>query len=188
VFSIVIRKIYSFLVDTVQTLLLAAAVFLIIYAFLFRPFEVNGESMFPNFHNKEYILTNIITLHFSNPKLGDVIVFKAPNDPEKDYIKRVIGVAGDRIIIKDADVYLNGVKLSESAYLEESVKTYAGSFLRDQQEITVPQDQYFVLGDNRSNSSDSREWGFVSVKSIIGKSFFAYWPPKDVGIVKNPYR
>lgn len=184
----VIRKIYSFLIDTIQSLLLAAAVFLVIYVFLFRPFQVTGASMDPSFQDKQYILTNIIALHFSKPKLGDVIVFKAPNDPEKDYIKRVIGLPGDRVLIRDSKVYLNTQELDENAYIANDVKTYTGSFLKEGEEVVVPNDSFFVLGDNRPHSSDSREWGFVPIKSIIGKSFFAYWPLDKMGLVGNPYR
>jgi signal peptidase I len=182
----ILRKIYNFFLDTIQTFLLAAAVFLVIYAFLLRPFEVKGDSMFPNFKDKEYVLTNLISLRFGNPKLGDVVVFKAPNDKEKDYIKRVIGVAGDTVMIRDGSVYLNGSKFDESKFLKPSVKTYGGAFLADEQEVTVPQDSFFVLGDNRSYSSDSREWGFVKKTDLIGISFFVYWPPQDVKVVSNP--
>jgi len=104
-FITVLRKIYSFFIDILQTLLLAAAVFLVIYVFLFRPFQVNGNSMHPNYSNNEYILTSIIGLRFENPKLGDVIVFKAPLDQDKDYIKRVIGTPGDKVFIKNGSVY-----------------------------------------------------------------------------------
>ena len=182
-----IRKIYKFLLDTVQSLVLVFAVGLVVYIFLFRPFQVSGSSMFPNFVDKQYVLTNIITLKFGNPKLGDVIVFKAPPDPEKDYIKRVIGIPQDTIYIKNGDVYLNGKFLDESTFLKPSVKTYGGSFLAEGNTVTVPQDSYFVMGDNRSGSSDSREWGFVPFKSIIGKSFFVYWPLNKMEIIKNPY-
>lgn len=182
----ILRKIYVFLIDIVQTLLLAAAVFLVIYVFLFRPFQVNGDSMFPNFTDKEYILTNIISLNFREPKKNEVVVFKAPQDPEKDFIKRVIGTAGDRVMIKDARVYLNGQLLDESKYLKPDVATYGGSFLVEGSEITVPLGKFFVMGDNRNYSSDSREWGYVSKSDIIGKSFFVYWPPDKVGLVKTP--
>ncbi len=182
----ILRKIYTFLIDIVETLLLAAAVFLVIYVFLFRPFQVNGESMYPNFTNNEYILTNIISLNFEKPKKGEVIVFKAPPDPEKDFIKRVIAAPNDKIYIKDGSVFLNGEKLDESKYLKSDVKTYGGSFLKEGQEVEVPLESYLVMGDNRAYSSDSREWGFVPKKSIIGKSFFVYWPPEKMGIVKSP--
>ena len=182
----ILKKIYTFLIDIVETLLLAAAVFLVIYVFLFRPFQVNGDSMLPNFTDNEYILTNIIVLNFKTPQKTDVVVFKAPPDPEKDFIKRVIATSGDSIYIKDGSVFLNGAKLDESKYLSPQVKTYAGSFLKEGGQVTVPQDSFFVMGDNRSYSSDSREWGFVPKKSIIGKSFFVYWPLDKMGLVKNP--
>jgi|SRR3989344_3852607 len=182
-----LRKAYFFLLDILQTLILAAAAFVVVYMFLFRPFEVKGESMYPNLFDKEYLITNIISLRLWEPKLGDVVVFKAPNDPDKDFIKRVIGASGDRISIQDGKVYLNGKLLDETKYLNESVKTYGGSFLKEGQSLTVPQGYFFVLGDNRSYSSDSREWGFVPKKNIIGVSFFVYWPLNSLGIIKNPY-
>lgn len=184
----ILRKIYTFFIDTIQTLLLVFAVFLVIYTFLFRPFQVSGNSMHPTFLDKEYILTNLITLRLNKPKVGDVVVFKAPNDPEKDYIKRVIGVPGDTVSIKDGEVYVNGNRLNQKVYLNSTVKTYGGSFLHDNETVTVPENSYFVLGDNRSGSSDSREWGFVSFKSIIGQSLFVYWPLDKMELIKNPYK
>ena len=183
-----IKKVYFFLLDFLQTIILIAAGVLVIYVFLFRPFQVSGSSMFPNFHDGEHIITNLIILRFENPRLGDVIVFQAPPDPEEDYIKRVIGVPGDRVMIKDGDVYLNDKLLDQSGFLAPSVKTYAGSFLKDDEEITVPAGNYFVMGDNRPESSDSREWGFVPQKNIIGESFIIYLPLNRLAIVKNPYQ
>lgn len=184
----ILRKIYTFFIDIAQTLLLVFAVFLITYVFLLRPFQVNGDSMYPNFRHKQYILTNIIKLRFSKPKLGDVIVFKAPLDLDKDYIKRVIATPGDTILIQDQKVYLNGKILDQSKFLGPLVKTFGGNFLAEGKTIRVPNDSYFVLGDNRLESSDSREWGFVPFKSIIGESFFSYWPVDKIGIIKNPYQ
>ncbi|KKQ26921.1 MAG: Signal peptidase I [Candidatus Levybacteria bacterium GW2011_GWA2_37_36] len=182
-----LRKIYNFLLDTVQTLLIVFIVFLVIWQFLVRPFQVSGNSMQPTFLDKEYILTNIIALRFSQPKQGDVVVFKAPNDPEKDYIKRIIGVPGDQIMILNGDVYVNGAILDQSAYLKPTVKTYGGSFLREDIPVTVLTDSYFVMGDNRSGSSDSREWGFLPARNLIGKSSFVYWPLDKMEMIKNPY-
>jgi signal peptidase I len=182
-----LRKVYLFLLDSVQTFLIAAAVFLVIYVFLFRPFEVNGVSMYPNFYDKEYVLTNLIILRFENPKLGDVIVFKAPPDPNKDYIKRVIGLPGDSIMVKDGSVFRNGNLLDESKYLKSSVKTYEGAFLKNGQAVNVPQDEYFVFGDNRGESSDSRDWGFVRKDEIIGESLFVYWPLNRMRFISSPY-
>lgn len=182
-----IKKIYYFLLDIAQTLILAAAAFVIIYMFLFRPFEVKGESMYPNLKDSEYLITNVISLRLKNPILGDIIVFKAPVDAEKDFIKRVIGVPGDTVSLGNGYVYLNGKLLNEEKYLNPSVKTFGGSFLKEGNTIVVPKDFFFVLGDNRSYSSDSREWGFVPKKNIIGISFFAYWPLSSAGLINNPY-
>lgn len=183
----ILRKIYALLLDSVQTFLIAAAIFLIIYVFLFRPFQVNGESMYPNFYNNEYVLTNLVVLRFNNPILGDVIVFKAPPEPEKDYIKRVIGLPGDTISLRNGSVIRNGKILDESAYLKSDVKTYFGSFLKDGETVKVPSGEYFVMGDNRGESSDSREWGFVGRTAIIGESLFVYWPPSRARVINNPY-
>lgn len=183
----IIRKMLAFLLDGLQTFLVAASIFLAIYVFLFRPFQVSGKSMYPNFVDKQYVLTNLINYRFKEPKLGDVIVFVDPQNAEKDFIKRVIGVAGDSVYIKDGDVYLNGKKLDESAYLRSDVKTYAGAFVKEGIPVTVPQDQFLVFGDNRPYSSDSREFGLIKRNSIIGQSFFVYWPISDMKFIKNPY-
>ncbi len=182
----IIKKIYAFLLDSVQTFLIAAAIFLVIYLFLFRPYEVKGDSMYPNFYDREYVLTNLIVLRFKEPKAGDVVVFKAPPEPEKDYIKRVIGMPGDTISIKEGLVYVNGNRFDEAKYLSSSVKTFPGAYLQEEEVVTVPNGKYFVLGDNRSASSDSREWGFVSRTDIIGESLFVYLPINKMRFIKNP--
>ena len=146
--------------------------------------------MFPTFKDKEYILTNLISLRFDLPHRGDVIVFKAPPDREKDYIKRVIGLPGDTIELKEGYVYINGKKLNESAYLSNSVMTYGGagdSYLKDDEVKTVPPNDFVVMGDNRPNSSDSRAWGLLNKNDLIGKSFFVYWPLNQMRLVKNPF-
>lgn len=178
----IFRRIYSLLFDALETLVIGGAIFVIFYAFLFRPFQVNGQSMYPNFKNGEYVLTNIIGLHFSQIDRGDVIVFKSPKDSEKDFIKRVIGTPGDRIKLLDGQIFVNGMPLYES-YVSEDLKTYGGPFVGEEEEIVVPEGSFFVLGDNRLASSDSREWGYVKEDGIIGKSFLVYWPPQDFRII-----
>lgn len=181
----ILRTIYAILIDLTETLVIAGAIFVVIYAFLFRPFQVNGQSMYPNYHNGEYILTNLITLKFSPIERGNVIVFESPTDKEKDFVKRVIGTPGDVVSLKAGSVYINGKQLGESSYLASDVRTYGGAFLSEGKTATVPDDNYFVLGDNRSFSSDSREWGFVAKQKIIGKSFFVYWPITQMRLVKQ---
>jgi len=186
-FLLMLKGIGAFFVDTIQTILLAASVFLVIYIFLFRPFQVSGDSMDPTFKNKEYILTNLIVMRFEDPKPGDVIVFKSPTDENKDFIKRIMGVPGDTIRIEGGGVYINGQKIDESKYLSNSVYTTGGAFLQEGEEITVPEGMYFVMGDNRPYSSDSREWGLLKKADIIGKSYFVYWPISEFRVVKNPF-
>lgn len=181
------KKAYFFTLDLLQTILLAASIFLVIYIFLFRPFQVSGDSMYPTFKNGEYILTNLIALRTNGIQRGDVIVFIAPPDHEKDFIKRVIGLPGDTVELENGYVYLNGKELNESAYLHNDVRSYGGAFLKDDQPYTVPQGDYFVMGDNRPFSSDSREWGIVAKNMVIGKSFFVYWPLNVMRLVHNPF-
>lgn len=184
----ILKKIYFFILDTLQTILLAASIFLVIYIFLFRPFQVSGVSMYPTFKDKEYILTNLISLKLGgNPVRGDVIVFKAPIDHEKDFIKRVIGLPGDSITVKGGYVFVNGKKLDESVYLHNNVTTYGGATIKEDSPFTIPADEFIVMGDNRPNSSDSREWGVVKKSELIGKSFFVYWPLTNMRVVKNPF-
>ena len=182
-----LKKIYSLFIDTMQTILLAASVFLVIYIFILRPFQVSGDSMHATYKNKEYVLTNLIGLRFSSPIRGDVIVFRAPLDNDKDFIKRIIGEAGDTILVKDGFVYVNGVKLDESAYLASDVRTYGGKFMQDGAAVVVPEENYLVMGDNRPYSSDSREWGFLKKSEIIGRSFFVYWPVNSMRPIANPF-
>lgn len=172
--------------DLIETLVIAGAIFVVIYAFLFRPYQVNGHSMDPTYQNGEYILTNLITLKFNKLTRGDVVVFKAPLDAEKDYIKRIIGLPGDTVMIKEGYVYVNNQKLDESAYLPPDFRTYGGQTIVDGELITVPNDNYIVFGDNRGGSSDSREWGFVPKDKIIGKSAIVYWPLTEFHFIRTP--
>lgn len=174
------------IIDLLETFVIAGAIFVIIYAFLFRPFQVNGQSMFPTFHDKQYVLTNLIGLRFGELDRGDVIVFKAPEEEDKDFIKRVIGLPGDSVSVKDGKVLVNNVVLDESAYLPANLRTSSGYFIQEGEVKTVPEGELFVLGDNRDFSKDSREFGFITRDSVIGKSFVVYWPPQDFHIVKHP--
>lgn len=183
----ILKKIYNFTLDTMQTILLAASIFLVVYIFLFRPFQVSGESMFPTYKNKEYVLTSLIHIRFEELRRGDVIVFHSPTDPDKDYIKRVMALEGDTIYIKDGFVYVNDKKVDESKYLSDEVRTYGGNFMQEGIPVTVPEDNYIVIGDNRPFSSDSREWGFLTKSKVIGKSLFVYWPANKMRLIENPF-
>ncbi len=147
-------------------------IFLILYVFFFRPFQVNGISMQPNYTNKEYFITKLM---YGSVERGDVFVYKAPDSPRKDYIKRVIGLPGETIMISTGKVYINGQLLDETSYLASTVITSGGSYLPDGKTITIPNDSYFMLGDNRSQSIDSRQYGPVAKQLLIGKELFCYF-------------
>lgn len=178
------RKAWHWLIDLAETLVIAGAIFVVIYAFLVRPFQVNGNSMDPTFTNGEYVFTNLLSQRFGPLDRGDVIVFKAPNDKDKDYIKRIIGLPGDKIKVQNGLVYLNGKRLPEE-YLPPGLRTEARGFASEGQEVTVSPKSYYVLGDNRPFSSDSREWGLVTFDKVIGKSALVYWPVNKIRFVEH---
>lgn len=140
--------------------------------------------MNPNFLNAEYLLTDKITYRFQEPKKGDVIIFTAPQNEEVEFIKRIIGLPSSTITIEGGDVFINGENLEEE-YLPEGLKTHSGTFLKEGQLFSIPEEQYFVLGDNRSHSSDSRKWGTVPKENIIGKAWLRYWPLNKFGLVNR---
>ena len=176
------RRVGSFFFDLVETVVMAMAIFVIIYLFLFQPHQVKGNSMYPNFHDGEYILTDKISYRLRQPKRGEVIIFHAPHNEEYDYIKRIIGLPGDKVKIEQDRIFVNNQILNEK-YLPANYDVHPGSFLKLGQTITVPEGYYFVLGDNRNHSSDSREWGFVPKGNIVGKAWFCYWPTSLFGII-----
>jgi signal peptidase I len=163
--------------DALEPVVLAFAIFMMVYMFLLQPHKVDGNSMFPNFHNQEYILTDKISFRRHIPKRGQVVIFHAPPPNNSDFIKRVVGLPGETIMVKGGLVYINGGPLRES-YLPPSLFTTEKSFLREGVPYKIPDGYYMMFGDNRNFSSDSREWGPVAQKEIIGKAFFRYWPPK----------
>lgn len=140
--------------------------------------------MEPNFHDGEYLLTDKLTYRFKAPSRGDVIVFKPPVSQDEEYIKRIIAIPGDVISIKDGHYYINGKVLVED-YIPSTIYTKAKSFLPNDTETTVPENSYFVSGDNRESSSDSRYWGYITKDKITGKAWLIYWPPKSVGVIKS---
>ena len=166
-------SLYRSLVDVLETLLLALVLFIGVNAVSAR-IRVDGSSMEPTLHNGEFIIVNKLAYSLGKPALGDVIVFRFPNDPGQDYIKRVIGVPGDRIEVSQGHVFVNGKRLDEP-YIA-AMPNYSGDW-------TVPADALFVLGDNRNNSSDSRNWGPVTMEAVIGKALLIYWPPEQWGAI-----
>ncbi|MBI2611398.1 signal peptidase I [Candidatus Gottesmanbacteria bacterium] len=175
-----LKKIGTFFLDFLETIVVGASIFVVIYLFLMQPHEVKGDSMLPNFHSGEYILTDKISYKFNTPNRGDVIVFESPENPDIDYIKRVIALPGETVRIEAGVVYVNGQKLAE-AYEPDKTTILGNGFMSEGLDITVAEGHYFVLGDNRFHSSDSREFGPVDEAKIVGRAFFRYWPPQRLG-------
>ena len=177
-----------------ETVAIALSIFVIIYFFAFQPHEVSGHSMdgIANFQDGQYILTDKISYRFSEPKRSQVIIFDSPVRKGEAYIKRIIGLPGERLMLSDNKIYIynkehpDGVVLDESAYLSPSVVTTGENFLHEGEVVTIPDDSYFVMGDNRPHSSDSRQWGFVKRDTIKGKSYFRYWPANQMSLIKRP--
>lgn len=179
-----LRRLGAFLLDILEVVVLAVGIFLIVYLLILRPHKIKGASMSPNFPDGEYLLTEKVSYYLNDPKRGDVVVFKPPVSDD-EYIKRVIGMPGDTISIQNGYVHINGERLQEE-YLDETVVTSGGSFLTDGQEYQVPDNMYFVIGDNRPHSSDSRAWGPVTKSAMTGRAWVVYWPPQEAGKVPAP--
>src|SRR5580658_5296770 len=160
-----------------RDLLISAGVSVLIILFLYQPVRVEGTSMLPRLEDHDRLFINKFVYHISSIERGDVVVFHYPRDLEKSYIKRVIGLPGDKIWIDHGLVWVNGVALDE---------TYVPDRYRDSRsmaEMVIPEDSYFMMGDHRSISSDSREFGPVERDLIYGKAEFVYWPARDAGVV-----
>jgi signal peptidase I len=170
--------------DTAETVIAAVLIFVALQATT-QSFEIDGRSMVPTFLDHQRVLVNRFVYTrssvslmgeegylFHGPQRGDVIVFKPPTNEQTDFVKRVIGVPGDVVDIRDGEVYVNGERTD---YVD--VETDERSFFDFP--ITVPDNEYFVLGDNRRASNDSRNWGYVHANDIVGRAWVLYWPIKD---------
>ena len=179
-----IRRLSSFILDILQVIVFAVAIFLFIYLLILQPHKIHGQSMVPSFQDGEFLLTDKLSYRFNDPQRGDVVVFKAPPDGKDEFIKRIIATPTDRIMIKEGGVVLNGRKLIEP-YLSPGETTQPSSFATEGKELLVPENSYFVMGDNRGHSYDSRSFGFVTRDKITGKAWFIYWPPAETGTVEK---
>ena len=160
-----------------RDLLLALGISAFFIVFLYQPVRVEGTSMLPGLQDQERIFINKFVYKLEPIERGDIVVFHYPFDPSKSYIKRVIGISGDRVRIVEGQVYVNGRPVKE-AYVPGEYFDY-----RSMSETTVPPHSYFVLGDHRSLSNDSRDFGAVEEHYIYGKAVFVYWPVDKLGIL-----
>jgi signal peptidase I len=164
--------------DILETILLTVIMFLVI-RFAVQDFQIDGTSMVPTLQDRQFVLVDKVTYMFSEPQRGDVIVFEYPKNHLENYIKRIIGVPGDKVVVdKEGHATVNGVALKET-YIADSCKDSPISCIeypKTEDPTVVPPNTFFVMGDNRGFSSDSRMWGIVKKAEIIGKATLVYWP------------
>lgn len=151
-----------------------------VIVFIAQSFSVQGLSMMPTLQNNQRLLVDKLSYRFSEPRGGDIIVFKYPQNPKEEFIKRVIGVPGDTVAIMDGKLFVNGKLVEENYIFETTIRGFLPQ--------VVPEDHYFVLGDNRNNSLDSRDFrvGFVPKNLIVGRAIWSYWPLNKIEIVRRP--
>jgi len=183
------QKIGASILDMIETLAISLSIFLVVYLFFLQPHEVDGQSMEPNFESGEHVLTDKVTYRIREPARGEVVVFHAPSEAHCaegtgcDFIKRIIGVPGDSIEVHDNAIWVNGVALEED-YIPDTFPIDPANATKNKT-IYLGADEYFVCGDNRPYSSDSRAWGPIEKTDIIGRVFFRYWPVGAVSGIKS---
>ena len=169
-----ISSFFLFIWEILKIVIIALVIVIPIRYFLFQPFIVKGQSMEPNFENSNYLIVDELSYRFRDPQRGEVVVFRYPRNISQRFIKRIIGLPGEKIEIEAGVVMVNGKILDESKYLLLGVQT-SGDI-----QISLDENEYFVLGDNRISSFDSRQWGTLPRKNIIGRVYFRAWPITDL--------
>ncbi|MFH1198690.1 MAG: signal peptidase I [Candidatus Omnitrophota bacterium] len=181
--------------EWIESIIIAAILALVIRTFVIQAFKIPTGSMRPTLLEGDIILVNkfifgakvpfteIALPKLRDPKRGDVIVFIYPEDPKKDFIKRLIGLPGETVEIKNGTVYINDMPVMDPIFNQRFYYN-RGDFGQENKGIVVPKDSYFVLGDNSASSQDSRYWGFVPKSNVLGKALIIYWPLTRVRILK----
>ena len=170
--------------ETIETIIWAFVLAMIIRTFIVQAFWIPSGSMIPTLEIRDRVLVAKFWNLFFEPSRGSLYVFKYPVDPDRDFVKRVIAVPGDVVDIKNGIVYINGQPTDEPYVKNHDRYTMRPNNIFPEVPFKVPEKKYFMLGDNRSNSQDSRYWGFVSIEEMRGPVFFRYWPLDRIGIPK----
>ena len=167
-----------------EPLLVAAVIAIFIRTFLVGPYKIPTGSMRPTLLEGDRIFVDKVSYRFHAPERGDIVVFKYPADPKKDFVKRLVAFGGEEVEIRDGSVYVNGTQLTDSRIAKNFYYNRNDwTFAKEGQVIKVPENSFFVLGDNSAQSSDSRNWGFVPQKSMIGRALVIFWPLYRIGIL-----
>lgn len=185
-FSQIMSAIGRFLYEVIKTTAIIIIVAFLIRYFLIQPFVVEGESMEPNFHNNEYLVIQKVSGYLNKYNRGDVVVFQYPRNPEVSYIKRIIGLPGEKIKFDQGEVIIFNAQFPKGQQLDEDYTLSTFDETNLVVEKTLASDEYFVLGDNRNNSSDSREWGPLQKKYIQGKVLVRLYPFSEAGFAHAP--
>lgn len=164
-----------------QSIAIALILTLIIRAYVVQAFKIPSGSMRPTLIEGDKLFVNKFIYRFKLPERGDIIVFKYPEDPKKDFIKRLVAFEGETVELRDGKIIVNGVALDDTQTFKKFYYYNHDPYGGPNEKILVPDDSYYVLGDNSANSTDSRFWGFVPKKNVIGKAIFRWWPPKRIG-------
>ncbi len=173
----------SFFVEAIKMIVLALLIVIPIRYFLFQPFFVQGSSMYPSFEDRDYLVVDQITYRFREPKRGEVVIFKYPKDPSQLYIKRIIGMPGESLEIKNGEIIIinnSGELILNEKYVSSDNLTLGNI------KAELGENEYFLLGDNRMFSSDSRRWGAVPRENIIGKAYLRAWPIDSISVFSYP--
>lgn len=174
--------IFETIYELFKTVIFVLIMAFLIRFFIFQPFVVQGISMEPNLHDSEYLIVDRLTYRIKMPEKGDVIVFRAPDNQQVDYIKRIIAVPGDEIKIVNNQITINDKPIEEK-YLPNDFKTLINGSLETDMEKTVGSDEYFVMGDNREHSLDSRIFGVIKKSAIVGRALYILYPLENFGRV-----
>lgn len=188
---VIFQKLFSLVLDGLESITIALSVWLVLYLFIVQPTEVKGSSMEPNFHDNDRVYAEKISYRLDEPKRGDVIALHAPPQAQCaegtgcDFFKRIIGLPGETIAVDNGHFIINGEELDEP-YLPARTHTASGPFIKDRI-VTLEKNEYFVAGDNREHSSDSRFWGPITKDEIVGRAVIRWYSTSDkLGVISRP--
>lgn len=176
-----LKSFFSFWWEVIEVIILALLIVVPIRYFLFQPFVVDGSSMEPSFHDGDYLIVDQISYRFRPPERGEVIIFYAPTDTSRRFIKRVVGLPGETLETVDQQIAITSPE-GEQFFFEDH---YSQTAVYRNFSITLEEDQYFVLGDNRDRSYDSRFWGYLPAENVIGRAVLRLWPLNSINVI-NP--
>ncbi|MEK7540425.1 MAG: signal peptidase I [Patescibacteria group bacterium] len=169
-----VRNSLEFLWEVLKVVIVVFAIIIPVRHYLIKPFYVRGASMEPNFHDYEYLVVDELSYRLRAPERGEVVVLKDPLDPSQYFIKRIVGLPGEHIVVRDGTVRINGKKLDETQYLDDSVRTTGHD------DVTLQEGEYYLMGDNRTASLDSRVFGPLDKSEFVGRTWIRAWPLTEI--------